>query len=350
MAKIIYAVQGEGFGHSTRSGIVLEHLVKKHEVQITANNKSYKYLVSKFPNVHNIETPGLAHYRGSIKIGKTFTNFFKDLPDYYSSWGRFERLVDKFKPNLIISDFEPIAFWMARHKKLPIISIDNMNVAVKCKIRIPEEYKSAYQLFAQGIIKFFSPWANYYFIYSYIFPEAKKPQKIFLFYPIIRTEILAKKPTSRNHILVYQTYYSYDKLIDVLSKIKGEKFILYGTEHQGKIDNMEFRPFSQTEFINDLASSKAIITNGGFSLISEALYLKKPILSVPVRKQFEQVYNALALEELDYGKMSKDLNVKDLNSFLDNLKHYNQKLSSYKPDSPQKLFSRLDKVIKKMVK
>ena len=43
------------------------------------------------------------------------------------------------------------------------------------------------------------------------------------------------------------------------------------------------------------------VANGGLSLIGEAVYLGKPIFSVPVRNQYEQVLNARYLEELGYG-------------------------------------------------
>ena len=35
--------------------------------------------------------------------------------------------------------------------------------------------------------------------------------------------------------------------------------------------------------------------------MSEAVYLRKPMLSVPVERQFEQVLNALYLQQLGYG-------------------------------------------------
>jgi len=35
MARIWYSVFGEGFGHSTRSEVVIEELLKKHQLLIT---------------------------------------------------------------------------------------------------------------------------------------------------------------------------------------------------------------------------------------------------------------------------------------------------------------------------
>ena len=50
-----------------------------------------------------------------------------------------------------------------------------------------------------------------------------------------------------------------------------------------------------------LKQTKAIITNGGFTVISEALYLKKPIFSIPIKNQFEQALNAKFVEKLGAG-------------------------------------------------
>ena len=56
--------------------------------------------------------------------------------------------------------------------------------------------------------------------------------------------------------------------------------------------NIEFRPRSNEGFIEDLRTARAIVTGGGFSLLSEAVYLGKPALSVPLSGQFEQLMNA----------------------------------------------------------
>ncbi len=50
-----------------------------------------------------------------------------------------------------------------------------------------------------------------------------------------------------------------------------------------------------------------MVAGGGYTLMSEAVYLHKPLLSVPVEGQFEQVLNALYLEQLGYGVYAKAL-------------------------------------------
>ena len=56
--------------------------------------------------------------------------------------------------------------------------------------------------------------------------------------------------------------------------------------------------------------------NGGLSLIGEAVYLGKPIFSVPVRNQYEQVLNARYLEQLGYGLEAQRIEVDLLRAFL----------------------------------
>ena len=78
-----------------------------------------------------------------------------------------------------------------------------------------------------------------------------------------------------------------------------------------------------------MENAKAVITNGGFTLISEALHLKKPIYSNPIRGQFEQTMNAIYLEKLGYGTYDEDIKKESIISFLNNLDKYQKKLDTY---------------------
>src|SRR6185369_13660471 len=95
-----------------------------------------------------------------------------------------------------------------------------------------------------------------------------------------------------DHLLVYQTAEGHDSLADTLAKT-GVPCRIYGmrrniTEDQVE-GNLTYRPFGEERFIDDLATSRAVIAGGGFTLMGEAVYLHKPMLAVPIAKQFEQV-------------------------------------------------------------
>src|SRR3989338_9508081 len=131
---------------------------------------------------------------------------------------------------------------------------------------------------------------------------------VFKIKPIVRPEIMNSKPKSEDYVFVYQSTKSYDKLIDILKRIN-YKFIIYGFDKDKVVGNLFFKKFNDgKDFLKDLVNCKAVITNGGFTLISESLYLGKPILVVPIKKHFEQVLNSLYIQEKKFGEFYTDLN------------------------------------------
>jgi len=89
-----------------------------------------------------------------------------------------------------------------------------------------------------------------------------------------------------------------------------------------------------------------VITNGGFNVISEAIYLNKPVFSIPVKKQFEQILNAIHLERLGYGEFHEDPDKGDLEKFLLNLDVYKENIeSNFVHDGNQAVLRELDEII-----
>ena len=95
--------------------------------------------------------------------------------------------------------------------------------------------------------------------------------------------------------------------------------------------NLVYKKFNEKEFYRDISSAKAIITNGGFTVISEALYLSKPILVLPIQHQFEQILNGRFVESLDAGVSYLKIDEDKIKDFLKNLKKYKENLKSHKP-------------------
>lgn len=91
-----------------------------------------------------------------------------------------------------------------------------------------------------------------------------------------------------------------------------------------------------------------MITNGGFTLISEALYLKKPIYSVPVKGQFEQILNAFYLEKLGYGEFHEEADKKSIETFLEKLPVYRKNLEKYEGGDNMALIGELKRTIEKL--
>jgi uncharacterized protein (TIGR00661 family) len=107
--------------------------------------------------------------------------------------------------------------------------------------------------------------------------------------------------------------------------------------------NLRYRPFSEAGFIADLASARAVVAGGGFTLMGEAVFLHKPMLAVPVGGQFEQVLNARYLEKLGYGRFARSLTEPGvLRDFVSALPFHEQQVSQYQQDGNRLLLAFLD--------
>jgi len=157
------------------------------------------------------------------------------------------------------------------------------------------------------------------------------------------------KPSYKDHILVYQTSKSNIKLINTLKRFK-DNFIIYGFDKNEKDGNLEFKSFNEDQFFDDLKNARAVITNGGFTLISESLFLKKPIYSIPVKGQFEQILNAVYLDSLGYGEFHEEIDEKNLKNFFKKLPEYRENLKKYDGGDNKALIKELEDSIEKYAK
>jgi len=91
-----------------------------------------------------------------------------------------------------------------------------------------------------------------------------------------------------------------------------------------------------------------VVANGGFTLMGEAVYLRKPMLSIPVGGQFEQVLNARYLEQMGYGLYSPSLTSDILKRFLLQLPFFEEKLAGYSQDGNKLLLAKVDELLEQV--
>jgi uncharacterized protein (TIGR00661 family) len=343
--KILYGVPGEGMGHATRSKVIIQYLLEQnHDVRVVSSDRAFTFLNTAFPGrVTEIKGFHFAYKNAKISKSGTFMLNLKSAGKnlVYNYIKKLE-IEHTFEADLVISDFESFAYFYAKMHKLPIISIDNMQVMNRCKldIAISKEEESNFTL-AKQIVKAKLPGCNQYFISSFFEAEIVK-KNTQLVPPIIREAILQAKTSEGNHILMYQTSSSLENVQETLAKLPHEHFIVYGMNQNYTEGNVQFKPFSETEFIADFASAKAVIANGGFSFLSEAVYLHKPIYSFPIDGQFEQYMNAAYIEKMGYGRHFKSLGSDQLKAFLYDLPIFKGQLAQYEQKGNEKLFETLN--------
>lgn len=330
--RIFYSLCGEGLGHAIRSAVVIEYLIKEgYDLIVFASDRAYKYLNNKFDNIYEISGFNTVYENNQARYKKTFVYNMKDVPsDLKNNINKMYKLAKKFKPDLIISDFEFYANLLSHILGIPLLSIDNMHVITEANYSSPSRYAKD-KLFAEAVVHAFIQKANRTLIYSYFYPPLKNPDTTQYVHPIIRDEIYSLKPKVKDHILVYQTSDSNLQLIELLKDNSDKKFIVYGFHKDVSEGNVLFRSFTEKQLFEDFKDAQFVITNGGFSLITEALQLEKPVLSIPVNKQYEQILNAMYVDRLGYGEHHDVITQNILDNFLENVESYRKNIQENYP-------------------
>lgn len=342
--KIIYGVAGEGLGHSSRAKEMILHLQKQgHEVLGVCYGLAVP-VIEKICDVIEVEGVRLKYGKKGLSIAKTVR---QNVPFVFSNIKnsiRIDSRIKKFKPDIAITDFEPVTALIAYKFGLPLISIDNQHSLTHTKVSVPRKYYKDY-LVAKAATIMNPPKADAYVILS--FSKLKTTRKnAYITAPILRRAIIDKKPTKNGDILVYINQPD-DKLLEILAAMP-EKFIVYGYERNLKAGNVTYKKKGDW-FVDDLADCRAVIATAGFSLLSEALYWDKPFFALPLKGQFEQVVNAIFLKRAEFGDFSEEPDKERINRFLRNLGGYEKKLKKFKIN-PDEAFGVMDKLLKKFSK
>jgi uncharacterized protein (TIGR00661 family) len=334
--RILYGVVGEGMGHATRSRVIVEHLLALgHEVRIVVSGRAHGFLMSKFGDrcgIDEIHGFHLKYKNNTLDVPHSIYSNAKAVPTgLLKNFHVFTDTVRGFAADMVISDFETFSFVFGYLQNIPVISIDNLQIINRCAH--PHAVRHAGRM-THGIVRsaitLKVPTAHHYLITSFFFPKVSRKNTT-LIPPILRPEILSAKREPGAHVLVYQTAGAHiDGFIDDLQHVD-VPVKMYGTGKTGTVGSVTLCPFSETQFVEDLRTARAVFAGGGYSLMGEAVHLQVPMLSVPIARQYEQELNARYLQELGYGRCADAFRVDDMRGFLRDADGFQHALSNTTP-------------------
>jgi uncharacterized protein (TIGR00661 family) len=348
---ILYGVPGEGLGHATRSKVIIAWLLAEgHDVRVVSSSRAFTLLDKTFPGrVLEIQGFHLAYKKLTVSKSRTVSLTLRTAPEALrTNFRQYRQLLHGFRPEVVISDFESFSYLYAKLLRVPIISIDNMQIISRAQldVAVPEQERENYDV-ARYLVRAKLPRAKHYLITTFFdLPlRSRYGERTTLVPSIIRLEIQAAQPTTGDYVLVYQSATTQGDLIDILQQLPDQEFRVYGFNKDEAHGNVLLRPFSEAGFIGELAGCRAVLTNGGFSLISEAVYLHKPVCAVPIPAQFEQWLNAAEIEQRGYGRHFEAITPANVQAFLGQLPAYERALSYYQQNGNEELFAKLQKLL-----
>lgn len=343
MARIVYGVSGEGSGHSSRASVIGKHLVVQgHDVRMVSYDRGYANLRDDF-DVFEVE--GLHIVSKNNKVSRIWTVIenLKRTPAALRKFAELRReLFAEFDPEVVITDFEPMTAYLAWMRGVPLITIDNQHRIRYMDFTTPRGLGFD-RMMTELVIRLMVPKPDVSLVTTFYFGEPRN-DRTFLFPPMLRDEVRGMTPSDDGHILVYLSF-GYDSFLRVLEAVSGHHFIVYGYDKSGTVGRITYKPFSKMGFVEDLASSSAVMATAGFTLTTESLYLGKPYLSLPMDGQFEQQLNGHLLEELGFGMNMKRANRFEVVAFLARLEEYRANLAHYDAGTEDGMKQKLDELL-----
>ena len=281
--KILYAVQSTGNGHISRAQHLIPYFTKRVDMDVVLSGPK---------NSFDLGYPISDHYRG-------FT--FR-----YTSSGGIHWLKTLLKNNiftfvkevimapvnnydLIINDFDPVTAWACLLRNKKCFALSNQFSLTSKKVPKPNKITQQYV----KLMKILVP-----INYGYGFHFKKFGKNIF--HPIIRDKVKYLNSRKGKSFVIYLSSHSIKKICKVLKYFPDKKFHVFSNEikTKKKLDHITLHPINENIFLKKMAGCRGVITAAGFTTPAEAIYLKKPLLVIPMKSQVEQKCNAFILKKM----------------------------------------------------
>ena len=280
--KILYAIQGTGNGHLTRAKEIIPILKEKGDVDILISGNEceiqmdYPITYKLYGLNYTFGKNGGIDFWQTIKKIRLF-RFFREI-----------RQLPVKNYDLVINDFEPVSAWAAKLKNVNCISLSHQNAVLEAS-----SPKKGTHTLEKLILKYYAP-AKYKFGFHF------QSYSSSIFTPIIRKKIRYSNVTNKGHYTVYLPSYDHAKILDVLSEIPLVKWHVFSKNATQLIfkKNVVIYPINEFDFIKSITTCEGVLCGAGFETPSEALFLRKKLMVIPMKNQFEQQCNAAALEKM----------------------------------------------------
>lgn len=321
MARIIYALSGQGRGHSSRVRAVSSELrARGHEIFFCGGGTALEVLQSQGDAV--IPVPHLKQvvHDNRIRMLKTVSTNFPNIRNLGSIVDNLTDTFTDIDADLLITDFEAFSPRAAARIDLPVLSFNHQQVVTETRYKLAARHRFNAVL-AGTVIRLVAPDNPVHtLLTSFYFPEVRDPDNVSLVGPILRPEIRSLHTSGDGPTLVYFNQAEGSETFAQTLKQSSGEFIVYNFPNEARLDspNIVFKEACCDGFLSDLARCSSVICTAGFTLLSEALFLGKPVLAIPNRGIFEQTLNALFLEKTGLGKgvIDRPVTTDDIDEFL----------------------------------
>jgi len=311
--RFLFIIQGEGRGHMTQAMALYDMLHDAgHEVcQAIIGSSSRRsvpsYVLKKFTcPVHLLESPNFVTDKDhkSIRLGQTIWQNTKKLPTFLHSLKALDSLIIQSQPDVIINFYEFLAgiYHGLYRPKVKFISIGHQYLAAHPSFPWAKGGRLQKQLFL--LANSITSWgANQRIALSLRkLPANQQPKTLTVWPPLLREQVLRSQPKSGEYLLTYIVNPGYmTDICQMATEYPDTRIEVFSDQSRvatpGSLpSNLRVHALDDQKFITYMAGCRGVVCTAGFESISEAMFLGKPVMVVPVAGQYEQACNALDTE------------------------------------------------------
>jgi uncharacterized protein (TIGR00661 family) len=290
--RIFYAVQATGNGHISRARELYPYLRELGEVDVLLSG-SNATLQPEFPVTYRSNGLSLFYSTcGGLNYSRTIRNA------HVFSVARYSASLPLESYDLIINDFDFVTAYACWKRNLRSVQFGHQASFQSAHTPRPAHRSRLGEL----ILKYYGKASHYVGLHF-------RPYDDYIFPPVIKQTIRDAAPADHGHITVYLPAHQRHCIEPILKGVRPwpVHWFLPDVIKSYQEDNITYFPINQADFNQSLIYCHGLMTAGGFETPSEALYLRKKLLSIPIMDQYEQQCNAAALALLGI-KVMKDLN------------------------------------------
>ena len=314
--RVCFTIQGEGRGHFTQALALREMLTHRgHEVvAVIAGTNGHRPLPDYVQNafgvpLRNMFSPGFQFKgkRGVSVLGSGF-DALKRLPEFRASLKQLDETIATTKPDVIVNFLEPVTgvYKFLGRAKVPVLVVGHQFM-----LEHPEfpnqRHAPMQQMGFRNFVRLVSGGAAKLALSFY---EARNlpDKKLFVCPPILRKQLFKISPVVRgDYFLVYLLNAGYAGDIERWCQANPAVPVhcFYdkpgAPETEQVLPSLTFHRLHGEKFLQLMGGCRAVVCTAGFESVSEAAYLGKPVLMIPVQNHIEQYLNSLDAQQAGLG-------------------------------------------------
>ena len=325
--KICFTIQGEGRGHFTQALAMREMLTHRgHEVvAVIAGTNGKRPLPDYVQNAFGVPlqtmfSPGFQFKAGrGISVAGSVVEAFGRLPEFRQSLRLLDETIARTKPDLIINFLEAATGVgkFLRRIKIPVLVLGHQFMLGHPAF-VRSSHARTQQMGFRNFVNLVGSRSAKLALSFY--PAENVPGKnLFVCPPILRRQLFELNNVARgDYLLVYLLNHGYAGDIErwCADNPSMPVHCFYdkpgAPEEEKKLPGLTFHKLHGEKFLQLMAGCRAVVCTAGFESVSEAAYLGKPVLMIPVQNHIEQFLNALDAVQAGIGPNDSEFNLSRL--------------------------------------